>query len=130
MLALMSVAAVDTVAAPSLSRADSPIDLTHLARMTLGDASLEREVLQLFDRQADMLMTRMADARPALVAASAHTLKGSARGIGAWRIARDAETVELAAASAEESDLKIAKARLEVSIGEAKTAIAELLRAH
>src|SRR5712691_13255565 len=31
------------------------IDLAHLARMTLGDRSLEREVLELFGRQAEIL---------------------------------------------------------------------------
>jgi HPt (histidine-containing phosphotransfer) domain-containing protein len=32
-----------------------------------------------------------------LAAAAAHTLKGSARGIGAWRVARAAELLEQAA---------------------------------
>ena len=59
------------------------IDRGHLARMTFGDRSLEREVLQLFDRQADMLLARMRDREPAAVATLAHTLKGSASSIGA-----------------------------------------------
>src|SRR5262249_44204302 len=76
---------------------ERPIDLVHLARMTLGDRSLEREVLQLFDRQAVTLIARMHAAEPRSVAAVAHTLKGSARGVGAWQVARAAEAVELAA---------------------------------
>src|ERR1700750_2204878 len=31
------------------------IDVEHLARMTLGERSLEREVLELFDRQGELL---------------------------------------------------------------------------
>ena len=122
--------AVGQVTATPGGPCDAPIDLAHLARMTLGDASLEREVLQLFHRQTDMLMARMTGAEAGLVAASAHTIKGSARGIGAWRIARDAEAVELAAAAIDAAGLEIALAGLEVSIGEARRAIAELLRAH
>jgi hypothetical protein len=123
-------AAGEKVTAPSIAPVDPPVDLTHLARMTLGDASLEREVLQLFNRQADMLMARVKGTDAALAAASAHTIKGSARGIGAWRIARDAETVELAATWADQGELELAVARLDASIGEAKVAIANLLRAH
>lgn len=126
----VSNAVVDEIAAPSIAPVDAAIDLGHLGRMTLGDARLEREVLQLFDRQAAMLMARMEGADPALVAAAAHTIKGSARGIGAWHIARDAETVELAATCADRAELKTALCRLAASIGEAKAAIAELLRAH
>ena len=62
--------------------------------MTLGERSLEREVLQLFDRQSTLLLARMRAADAGGVGALAHTLKGSARGIGAWRVARAAEAVE------------------------------------
>src|SRR5690349_8857859 len=81
---------------PPLAPDDRAIDLVHLARTTLGDRALEREVLQLFDRQSSILIARMRGAAPAVVAALAHTLKGSARGIGAWRVAHAAETLELA----------------------------------
>ncbi len=94
-----STGVVEQVSAPPLAPLERPIDLEHLTRMTLGDRSLEREVLGLFDRQADMLCTRMGGAEPAVIAACAHTLKGSARGIGAWRVARAAEMVELVAAT-------------------------------
>src|SRR5437879_13783748 len=85
-----------TAEAPTLASIERPIDLVHLARTTLGDRSLEREVLQLFDRQATLLIERMRAAAPGSTLALAHTLKGSARGIGAWRVARAAEAVELA----------------------------------
>jgi HPt (histidine-containing phosphotransfer) domain-containing protein len=108
---------------------ERPIDLVHLARMTLGERSLEREVLQLFDRQVAILMeqieTATADAMPALV----HMLKGSARAVGAVRVARAAERVELMDGSAE-SDLRRAIATLRASAEEARAFIADLLRAH
>jgi HPt (histidine-containing phosphotransfer) domain-containing protein len=119
----------DPVSAPPLVPVEQPIDLAHLSRMTLGERSLEREVLQLFDRQADMLSARMQGAAPSVIAACAHTLKGSARGIGAWRVARAAEMVELAAA-ATPSKLKAALETLAACIAEARVVIADLLRAH
>jgi HPt (histidine-containing phosphotransfer) domain-containing protein len=66
--------------------------------MTLGDRRLEREVLELFVRQTTIMLTRIVGPDPALAAAAAHTLKGSARGVGAWRVARAAELVEGAVA--------------------------------
>lgn len=49
----------------SPASAERPIDLVHLTRMTLGERNLEREVLQLFVRQTEKLVTPMhtADAR-------------------------------------------------------------------
>jgi HPt (histidine-containing phosphotransfer) domain-containing protein len=119
---------IDQTSAPSIAPGAEPIDLVHLRRMTLGERSLEREVLQLFCRQADMLVARMQKAKPAVAAASAHTLKGSARGIGTWRVAAAAEAVERAAA-VETVMLSRALAELMAAIDEAKTAIADLLRA-
>src|ERR1700719_2584527 len=94
---------------PPLS-GERPIDLVHLARMTLGDRGLEREVLQLFDRQATVLVSRMRASPPGSVTSVAHTLKGSARGVGAWRVAAAAEAVEVAAAG--DGDLSAAITRL------------------
>lgn len=100
------------------------IDLVHLGRMTLGEKSLEAEVLALFARQTDMLLARMERASPAAAAAFAHTIKGSARGIGAWRVAAAAEAVERAADGS--ADLAAMIARLAAAIGEARKAIAGL----
>ena len=83
--------------APDRKRKLIVIDEHHLGRMTLGDRRLEREVLELFVRQTTIMLNRIAGAEPALAAATAHTLKGSARGIGAWRVARAAELLESAA---------------------------------
>ena len=78
-------------------RQTTVIDENHLGRMTLGDRRLEREVLELFLRQTTIMLNRVIGAEPPLAAAAAHTLKGSARGIGAWRVARAAELLEQAA---------------------------------
>jgi HPt (histidine-containing phosphotransfer) domain-containing protein len=114
--------------APSLAPDDRPIDLVHLARTTLGDRSLEREVLQLFDRQSMLLIARMRAASPEGIALLAHTLKGSARGIGAWRVARAAEALELAGGDGHE--VGPALDRLAAAADEARTVIADLLRAN
>jgi len=76
------------------------LDRSHLARMTFGDRSLEREVLQLFERQAELLMARMRGSEPAAIATLAHTLKGSAASIGAGGVARAAEDTKLSASRA------------------------------
>src|SRR6202044_705864 len=96
--AFVSVSSV-LAAACDHDRKPTVIDDTHLERMTLGDRRLEREVLELFVRQTGIMLNRIAGAEPALAAAVAHTLKGSARGIGAWRVARAAEFLEHAASA-------------------------------
>jgi HPt (histidine-containing phosphotransfer) domain-containing protein len=118
---------VDPVAAPSLAAVEAPIDMTHLARMTLGDASLEREVLQLYDRQAELLLARMQQVTPTAAAAYAHTLKGSSSGIGAFKVAHAAEAVEFAAARNAEADVEAAISHLGTAISEVRAVIAELL---
>jgi HPt (histidine-containing phosphotransfer) domain-containing protein len=67
--------------------AAAAIDWAHLDRMTLGDGKLAREVLALFDRQAEILVERMRKVEGDTLHALAHALKGSARGIGAHDVA-------------------------------------------
>lgn len=120
---LANLRSIDAKDAPSLAPDERPIDLVHLARTTLGDRGLEREVLQLFDRQSTLLIARMRSSAPAGIATLAHTLKGSARGIGAWRVARAAEALELSGADA----IGDALGRLAAACDEARAVIAELL---
>ena len=115
--------------APPLAPAEPVIDRAHLARMTHGERDLEREVLQLYATQADILLGRMlrADVGPspsAAIAALAHTLKGSSRGIGAWQVADAAAAVE--ADAAEGRDTAASIERLASAIGAAQLHIAEL----
>ena len=111
--------------AASNSANGAVIDTEHLARMTLGELSLQREVLALFDRQADMLLPRIRDGAPATAAASAHTLKGSAVGIGAFKVARAVEQVERAG----DAEITAAVDTLAAMLEEAKSEIARLLQA-
>ena len=103
------------------------IDRGHLSRMTFGDRHLEHEVLELFNRQAQLLLARMRGGDKAAVAALAHTLKGSAVGIGAGPVAAAAEAAERAAI-APAGDVSLAVDRLAAAIEEARTLIAVLLR--
>jgi HPt (histidine-containing phosphotransfer) domain-containing protein len=116
------------VAADPEPAAVPAIDRVHLKRMTYGDSGLEHELLQLFDRQAEILIARMRTSDPAAVATLAHTLKGSASGIGAGAVAEAAKAAELAAALTP-AELGAALDELARTIGEARTLIAELLRA-
>jgi hypothetical protein len=100
------------------------IDVQHLTRMTLGEPSLEREVLALFDRQAELLLPRIQRGNASIAAASAHTLKGSALGIGAFGVARAAEAVERAG----NADLEAAIEALGEALVAASTEIARRLR--
>jgi hypothetical protein len=54
-------------------------------------------------------------------------MKGSARGIGAWRVARAAEAVELAEGTPQSGD---ALERLAAAADEARALIADLLKAN
>jgi HPt (histidine-containing phosphotransfer) domain-containing protein len=84
---------IDWMPSPPLAPDDGPIDIVHLRRMTLGDASLEREVLAMFSAQAVGLAGALA-ALPSDARALAHTLKGSARAIGAFGVADAAACLE------------------------------------
>jgi HPt (histidine-containing phosphotransfer) domain-containing protein len=112
------------VAAPPETAA---IDRGHLARMTFGDRSLEREVLQLFDRQAAMVIERIRASNPAAIASLAHTLKGSAAGIGAGAVARGAAAAEIAAGRSP-TECSFAIDSLAQAVDEARALIAVLLR--
>jgi len=112
---------------PPLAPDDQAIDLQHLFQMTLGDRGLQREVLQLFDRQADMLLARIRAADPAATAALAHIIKGSARGIGAWQVATAAECLEVACTKS--ADLPAAIAGLAEAIARVHVTIADHLYA-
>jgi HPt (histidine-containing phosphotransfer) domain-containing protein len=97
---------INWMPSPPLAPDDGPIDFEHLARMTLGDPALECEVLTMFATQSAQLLDQLAGL-PAGAGALAHTLKGSARAVGAFAVAE-------------------AAARLEAALGKAGDARAEL----
>jgi len=115
--------------APPLAPSEPAVDLAHLSRMTLGENSLEREVLSLFEHQADMLLARMASGEPRMVAALAHTLAGSASGIGAWKVAEAAAAVERAATRPGAIALTAVMDHLAAAVAEVHATIDELQHA-
>jgi HPt (histidine-containing phosphotransfer) domain-containing protein len=121
---------IEWMPSPPLVPDDGPIDSGHLDRMTLGDAGLTREVLAMFSAQAVGLIGRLQSGRseswPADAPALAHTLKGSARAVGAFRVADAAEGLE--AALRKGSDPAEALDGLKEAVVEARTAIDVILR--
>ncbi|MDE2330244.1 MAG: Hpt domain-containing protein [Bradyrhizobium sp.] len=121
---------IEWMPSPPLAPDDGPIDSGHLDRMTLGDASLTREVLAMFAAQAVSLVGRLQNDHcenwRASVPALAHTLKGSARAIGAFHVADAAEGLELAIRNGD--DPAEALAGLKEAVAEARTAIDAILR--
>jgi HPt (histidine-containing phosphotransfer) domain-containing protein len=110
---------------PPLAPDDGPLDLEHLHRMTMGDAGLEREVLAMFSAQTALLIASLA-ALPADAGALVHTLKGSARAIGAFAVAEAASGLE--ASIAVGGDPSEALAVLEDAVAQARSAVEAILR--
>ncbi|MBY0227069.1 MAG: Hpt domain-containing protein [Hyphomicrobium sp.] len=72
-----------------------PIDHDHLRRYAMGDRQLELEVLHLFAGELPKTIRALRDARTDMDwKVAAHTLKGSARAVGAWRVAAAAVAAE------------------------------------
>jgi HPt (histidine-containing phosphotransfer) domain-containing protein len=116
---------IDWMPSPPLAPDDGPIDIAHLRRMTLGDASLEREVLAMFSAQAVRLLATLATF-PADAGALAHTLKGSARAIGAFDVADAAQSLEAALSSGGDSTAPLIE--LQDAVAHACMAVDAILR--
>jgi len=110
---------------PPLGADNGPIDLTHLRRMTLGDAALEREVLAIFISQSDHLMGALKKL-PAEADALAHTLTGAARAIGASRVADCAAALQCAIRQG--GDRQASLHALGEAVADARMAIAAMLQ--
>jgi HPt (histidine-containing phosphotransfer) domain-containing protein len=111
---------------------DRPIDLVHLSRQSLGDRALEKELLQRFDRQAEQIIARL----DSEIGAGdrkwrrdlSHTLSGSARAVGALRVARTASAYEEALfSSASDRELMILRNEMTAEVASARAAIRDLL---
>jgi HPt (histidine-containing phosphotransfer) domain-containing protein len=99
------------------------IDEDHLRRMTLGDGGLERDLLLIFVRQSATILDRISGPDRGAIADAAHTMIGSARSIGAWRVAWAAEHLERAVDQDNEKALEDAIAALRSASLEASAAI-------
>ncbi len=83
----------------------APIDRAHLGRYSLGSLTLEREILGLFLAQLPLSIEQLrfaATDREWQIAA--HTIKGSARAVGAWNVARLALEAEQTSGVADEAE--------------------------
>ncbi len=76
-----------------------PVDLVHLSRYTGGDEELNAEILKLFETQTNDLVAQL---QSLLELGDAkgwhdihHSLKGAARGIGAFALADAAAAAEI-----------------------------------
>jgi HPt (histidine-containing phosphotransfer) domain-containing protein len=100
------------------------IDMSHFEAMTCGDKSLQKEVLGLFRVQSELWMRLLnPDAPETVWRDAAHSLKGSARGIGAFDLAEAcAEAEDVAKVLSNRQDvarrLEIVRARLQACLSE------------
>ncbi len=112
---------------PAVEAAAQPVDRAHLARYTLGDRELEREVLELFANQTWKTIAELREAENDRAwHVAAHTLKGSARAVGAWRIAREAELAERVGGASDRSAAVDAIERIEQAAIEATAYVRHL----
>jgi len=81
-----------------MSAARNAVDLNHLARYTGGDEAINAEILRLFDTQTSELVGRLQSILDSCDVKSwkeiTHSLKGAARGIGAFAMADAAAFAE------------------------------------
>jgi HPt (histidine-containing phosphotransfer) domain-containing protein len=110
---------------PETSREARVLDLVHLARQTFGDRELERELLGLFEGQCRRLLPVLARGGPeADRVHAAHTLKGAARAVGAWRLAALADEFERALEGKAPDALDSLVGKLEGAVRETQAAVA------
>lgn len=78
--------------------AAAPVDLSHLARYTGGDRTLNAEILRLFDGQVNAMVGELRDILEQRDARKwreiTHTIKGAARGVGAFAMGEAAAAAE------------------------------------
>lgn len=115
---------VPWMSSPPLAPDQFAIDVAHLRRMTLGEPGLEREVLTMFKAQSGEMLARLI-ALPPDAAELAHTLKGSARAIGAFAVGDAAHALE--GALRRQSGITDAVRVLTSAIADARSAVDTLL---
>ncbi len=108
------------------------VDLNHLSRYTGGDEALNAEVLTLFDTQTSELVGRLHDIIEARDSKAwkevTHTLKGAARGIGAFAFGDAAAAAEPIDPAQDRGRASIAIRTLAASSGEVQAFIRNYLK--
>lgn len=116
--------------APTALDGQPAIDMAHLSRQSLGDHALEVELLHLFDIQAGRIATElgMPDPKKDVRAERmdlAHTLKGSARAVGATRVGAACEALEsLLRSHSPQTSVDVALREVRLSVHAAREFIA------
>ncbi|WP_371398321.1 Hpt domain-containing protein [Fretibacter rubidus] len=78
-----------------INDSEPEIDFDHLNQYVGGDISLTKEIFGLFKNQVDIWAKQLqADADDEIWSAVTHSLKGSARAIGAMKLAQACENAE------------------------------------
>lgn len=106
------------------------IDAAYLDQQTAGDRELAREIIGLFReqvRQQYEVITGRGDLRARCDAA--HTLKGSSRAIGAWKVAAIVQDIEDALADPATPELDMLFQRFDAAILAADAAMRDILTA-
>lgn len=117
-------------AGPSALDGQPAIDLAHLSRQSLGDHGLEVELLHLFDIQASRIASELGMPDPKKDVRTermelAHTLKGSARAVGATRVGAACEALEsLLRAHAPQTSVDVALREVRMAVHAAREFIA------
>lgn len=107
---------------PSQSAA---VDISHFHAMTGGDGELQAEIIGLFRQQAQIWARLLIPDAPVQTwKDAAHTLKGSARGLGLWPLAQACADAELLATSGQKDGPAIA-----AGLAKARAALEEALEA-
>lgn len=70
------------------------LDDNHLSTFTGGDPDFEDQILNIFLDNAPGYLVKLGTVDQGNWKATAHKLKGAARSIGAWQLARQAERAE------------------------------------
>lgn len=110
-------------------RASAIIDMSHLRTMTEGDEAVMAEVFDLFQAQAELWERLLTPDAPLHTwRDAAHTLKGSARGLGLWPLAEACARAEaLAGAGLKEGpQVQAALAQVRAELDEALEVIESL----
>jgi HPt (histidine-containing phosphotransfer) domain-containing protein len=126
----MTMVGVESVRGSGSGRGEAlPLDLTHLRRFTMGDEQLEQEILGLFFNQLPVTIADLKNAQSEKEwGMAAHTLKGSARAVGAWSLASMAENAECLKPLSDAAERGLVLRRIEEAAGEARSFIASLPR--
>lgn len=111
-------------------KSHKPVDLVHLSKQTFGSKELENELLNLFLSHSQQCLIRLRNAETDTDwANAAHSIKGSARAIGAWAIGDRMEDFERLAATGTLADKTAAVGEIEDLITTTNLYISNLIKA-